>query len=247
LRGRSPWVARAAAAALTVLTAVAVAGCNGASSAVPTPVTTATTAPPAPVTTLATLHGSVPKYPAPNMPSDGTVPGQWYGYTSILPVVATRPGWLEVRLAQRPNQSTAWITTNGVTLSSDRYRMVLTLSTSHLQVYDGNQEIGDFPAGIGTTTDPTPTGDYFIAFKAPSLGPGYGNFEFATSDHSDAIQSWEGTGDAVTAIHGPIDAYADQEIGTTGARISHGCIRLHYSALNQLANVPIGTPFTVVA
>ena len=36
------------------------------------------------------------------MPGSGTtvkVPGQWLGATSVLPVIAQRPGWVEVRLA----------------------------------------------------------------------------------------------------------------------------------------------------
>ena len=34
--------------------------------------------------------------------------------------------------------------------------------------------------------------------------------------------------------------------GTSGARISHGCIRLHDQALERLAEVPPGTPIDVV-
>jgi hypothetical protein len=32
------------------------------------------------------------------------------------------------------------------------------------------------PAGIGTGTDPTPPGQFFVAFYEQSLGPGYGPF-----------------------------------------------------------------------
>lgn len=238
-----------AAVGMAVASVLLVAGCNASATAAMAPVTTTTVSSgPPPFTTLATLSGSVPKYASPSAPtSDGTVPGTWYGFTSVLPVIATQPGWLEVRLAQRPNQSTAWIRADGVSLSSDPYRMVLNLSTRHLQVFDSNQLVGDFPAGIGTTTNPTPTGSYFVAFRAPSQGPGYGPFELATSDHSDTIQYFDGGNDAITAIHGPIDSYGDAQIGTTGARISYGCIRLHDADLNKLAALPTGTLFTVIA
>ncbi len=63
----------------------------------------------------------------------------------------------------------------------------------------------------------------------PEPNPGYGPFIIVTSDHSQAISDWEGSGDAVIGIHGPLGE--DSEIGTTGARISHGCIRLHDQAL----------------
>jgi lipoprotein-anchoring transpeptidase ErfK/SrfK len=67
-----------------------------------------------------------------------------------------------------------------------------------------------------------------------------------TSDHSDTITDWENSGDAIIAIHGPIDAYDDSLIGNTGAAISHGCIRLHDADLAQLAMVPAGTPIDIV-
>ena len=54
---------------------------------------------------------------------------------------------------------------------------------------------------------------------------------------------WEGTEDAIIGIHGPLGE--DSQIGTTGARISHGCIRLHVKALQQLAKVPAGTPVDI--
>ena len=60
--------------------------------------------------------GSIPGYPAPGQPSDMTVPGTWWGYPSVLPVIASTPGWLEVRLAQRPNGSTTWVQQSQVVL-----------------------------------------------------------------------------------------------------------------------------------
>ena len=88
----------------------------------PTTTTTTTIVPPGstPVSTVvATTNGAIPGYPAPGQPSNMTVPGSWYGYPSSLPVIATQPGgWLEVRLAQRPNMSTTWVQQSNVTLSS---------------------------------------------------------------------------------------------------------------------------------
>ena len=108
------------------------------------------------------------------------------------------------------------------------------------------QEIFDFPAGIGAPSDPTVPGDYFIAMTAPPPGPGYGPFVLATSAHSDSVRSWEGMGDAIIGIHGPVTAYDDRLIGTSGAAISHGCIRLHNSDLAKLSVIPVGTPLQIV-
>jgi lipoprotein-anchoring transpeptidase ErfK/SrfK len=72
-----------------------------------------------------------------------------------------------------------------------------------------------------------------------------GPFIIVTSAHSRSISDWEGSGDAVIGIHGPLGE--DREIGTTGARISHGCIRLHDQALELLDTVPPGTPIDIVS
>jgi lipoprotein-anchoring transpeptidase ErfK/SrfK len=196
---------------------------------------------------VATTNGAIPGYATAGATTPSTtVPGSWYGYPSILPVLATTKGWLEVRLAQRPNGSTTWVQQSDVTLSSTPYAIVVDLATMHLLVYDSGVQIFDFPAGIGAPDDPTPTGQYFMPMLYPSPGPGYGPFVLVTSDHSDSITDWENSGDAIIGIHGPITAADDALIGTTGAAISHGCIRLHDADLAQLAVVPAGSPIDIV-
>ena len=96
-------------------------------------------------------------------------------------------------------------------------------------------------------TDPTPLGQFYVMDVAAPEGPGYGPFMLDTNAHSEAILNWEGTGDAFTAVHGPITAGADAAIGTTGAAISHGCIRLHDADLAQLATVPPGAPVVITS
>ena len=195
----------------------------------------------------ATLHGDVPGSPAPNAPQNVVIPGTWYGYLSILPVIDWRPGWVEVRLAQRPNGSTSWVPENDVTLGITPFRMVVDLATEHLTVFEDGSQIFDFPVGIGTPDDPTVTGNYFMTMQVPPPDPGYGPFVLVTSAHSDAITDWDSSGDAIIAIHGPITSYDDSLIGLTGAAISHGCIRLHDADLQQLAIIPAGTPIDIVA
>ena len=203
---------------------------------------------PAASTLVATTNGPIPGYAAPGAPTPSmTVPGTWYGYPSVLPVITTEPGWLSVRLAQRPNGSTIWVRQSDVTLSSTPYYIVVNLTSMHLSVFENGTQILDFPAGVGAPDDPTPTGHYFMPMQYPSPGPGYGPFVLVTSDHSDAITDWENSGDAIIGIHGPIDSYDDSLIGTTGAAISHGCIRLHDADLAQLSVIPAGTPIDVIS
>jgi lipoprotein-anchoring transpeptidase ErfK/SrfK len=195
---------------------------------------------------LATVRRTQARYASPGRLAAGTVPASWYQRPSVLPVIAATPGWVEVRLAQRPNESTAWLPANDVTLSTTPYEIVVNLATTRLSLFDDGRLVFSAPAGVGTTDDPTPAGQYFVAFDEPppQPNPGYGPFIIVTSAHSQAISDWEGSGDAVIGIHGPLGE--DSEIGTSGAKISHGCIRLHDHALEELAKVPAGTPIDVV-
>jgi hypothetical protein len=101
-------------------------------------------------------------------------------------------------------------------------------------------------AGVGAPDDPTPVGHFYVAFDqpAPAGETGYGPFIVVTSAHSEAISDWAGSGDAVVGIRGPLGE--DGRIGTAGARISHGCIRLHDRSLRRLKGVPPGTPIDVL-
>jgi hypothetical protein len=227
-------------------------GASARAVAAPPPPTTTTTTKPRPpkkivtgITTVATIRQSgAPGSDAPGGPPTRLVPGDWYKAASVLPVIARRRGWVEVRMAQRPNETTTWVRASDVTLAQDPYRIVINLTTMHLQLQKNGKQVADSPAGIGTTDDPTPTGHYFVAFVAAPPSPGYGAFILATSAHSNVITDFDNSGDAITAIHGPLGA--DAAIGTTGAKVSHGCIRLHAADLLQLQGVPMGTPVDIV-
>jgi lipoprotein-anchoring transpeptidase ErfK/SrfK len=206
----------------------------------PTPSPRAFTVPAS--TLLATLRTDVPRYDSPGGRGRGTVRARWYGRPAVLPVLGTAPGWVRVRLPQRPDGSTAWLPASDVLLSSTPYAIVIDLAATRLSLYDRGRRVFSAPAGVGTRDDPTPSGAYFVAFaeEPPEPNPGYGPFILVTSAHSRKITDWEGSGDAVIGIHGPLGE--DSEIGTAGARISHGCIRLHDAALRRLSRVPAGTP-----
>ena len=208
--------------------------------------TTTSTAPAVPATTvLATLSGPTQAYASPGGAPSVLLPAQWLDSPSVLPVVATAGDWLDVRIAQRPNGQTGWIERSQATLSATPYAIVIDLSTEHLELFRDGEQVLDAPAGIGTATDPTPTGQFFLALFAEAPSPDYGPFVMVTSAHSDTITDWDESGDAIIAIHGPLGA--DAAIGTTGAAISHGCVRLHDSDLMVLRAVPDGSPIDIVS
>jgi lipoprotein-anchoring transpeptidase ErfK/SrfK len=212
----------------------------------PSPVTL----PPALVTTrpvglVAALSATTPSFDSPGGLAGKPIAATWHGSALFLPVVAIRSGDLEVRLPTRPNGSTTWIGEAGIHLSHTPYRIVIDLATHHLLLYRDGVVVLDAPAGVGTVTDPTPIGHFFVASFATAPSSAWGPFVIVTSAHSNAITDWEESGDAVVAIHGPLGE--DAAIGTLGAQISHGCVRLHVSALAQLRVVPDGSPIDVIA
>ena len=100
-------------------------------------------------TTLATIRFTAQRYASPGGRENGQVPATWWGVPSVLPVVTVRPGWVKVRLAQRPNGSTAWLPASDVRLSSTDYRIVINLKNMRLTLFERDKKLMSAPAGIG--------------------------------------------------------------------------------------------------
>ena len=107
------------------------------------------------------------------------------------------------------------------------------------------QEMKDYPLELPTVTfDKTHvikdrSGELQLAFNGKAHTAG----DIQVFSPSKKVVA---SGDAIIGIHGPIDSTADAEIGTSGAAISHGCIRLHDADLAQLSIIPAGTPLAIV-
>ena len=214
------------------------------------PTTTTTTKPKPkppvqPYTRLATPPGDVATYDKPNGTQVG-VAGHWYGYQQTMPIVGSQNGWLKVRLPERPNGKTAWIRAANVKITRTPYRIVIRRGSTNLTLYKDGYPQFTVPVGLGVAKTPTPLGSFYIGVIEHDEGPAYGPFQLNTTGHSEAIQSWEGSGDAVTSIHGPISAKSDKQIGSTGTYISNGCVRMHRDDLHRLWMVPLGTPVDIV-
>ena len=213
-----------------------------------------TTAPPpkpgprphVPVTTwLASPVGEVATYDAPGGQRIGQM-GYWYGWSQTTPILQSYGEWLKVRLPERPNGSTAWIKRSGVKITQSVYRIVIRVGQTKLTVYKAGFPQQTFPVGLGKASTPTPTGNYYLGVIEPQANTSNGRYALATTAHSEAIQSWQGSGDAVTAIHGPVSAKSARQIGSTGTYISNGCVRMHLGDLQQLYGIPLGTPVDIV-
>jgi lipoprotein-anchoring transpeptidase ErfK/SrfK len=192
---------------------------------------------------IAHLPGDVPAYSGPGGDPAGTVAGSWWGYPSELPVLEQENGYLLVRLQQRPNESTAWISAEGIEITETPYRIVVDLTEHRVRLLNLGEVLLDVPAIIGRPETPTPAGHYFVTMLQPGPSAGYGDRVLVLSAHSETIDDWQGSGDAVVAIHGPLGN--EGSVDLAGAT-SNGCVRVHMVNLNTLAaTVPPGTPVDI--
>ena len=196
-----------------------------------------------PVTWNATPNGMIPKFDAPGGTQIGEV-GVWYGYPMTMPILERQGEWLKVMTPERPNMSTGWIQASQAEIGQSAWRIVIRLAETKVIVYKDGYRLWEMPAGLGKASTPTPPGSYFVAVREIPGPHGYGPVVLDLSAHSEAIQSWQGAGDAIIALHGPFGA--DAKIGTTGTYISNGCVRLHEADQVKLAEVPLGTPVDIV-
>jgi hypothetical protein len=212
------------------------------------PPTTTTTVPPTvvpPSTDLATPNGTIATYAEPNGPPVGEV-GLWYGYAMTMPIVEEAPdgSWLRIMLPERPNGSTAWVKGAEVTRSTSPWRMVLKLSETRVRVYKDGYEVWSAPVGIGRDRTRTPTGSYFVAVIEKPGPPGYGPIVLNLNAHSEDIQSWDGSGDAITAFHGPFGA--ESLIRSGGGKVSNGCIRMVPEDQIKMDGIALGSPVDIL-
>ena len=102
--------------------------------------------------------------------------------------------------------------------------------------------MASFPAAVGRSVLPTPTGRYYIVelLKQPNPNGVYGPYAFGTSAFSKVLYHFGG-GPGQIGIHGT------DEHGSIGHSVSHGCIRLRNRDIVRLAHLlPLGTPITIL-
>lgn len=165
---------------------------------------------------------------------------QW-GITQVFLVRRAIPGWLEVYLPTRPNESTGWIRSSSVELALDPYRVVVDLAAHELTTYRAGRAVMHTTVGVGKPATPTPHGLFYVAESLkmePSTGP-YGTYAFGLSAHSTLLKTF-GTGDAQIALHGT------NEPASIGKNWSNGCVHMSDTVADWLARtLPLGTPVQI--
>jgi hypothetical protein len=199
----------------------------------------------APSTLVATLLGPAQGYSSPEAPAPTiTIPGTWSGATSILPVVATRPDWIEVRIVAKPPAiATAWIPQPEASLARTPFHIIVDLSQTRVLLFNRGSLVMCAPAAVGATGTPTPIGHFFLAFLAQAPDPSYGSFVIVTSALAQTTTDWQQNGQPVITIAGPLNAAA--AIDDAGASVTSGAVRLLTNDLEKLRVVPAGSPIDV--
>jgi hypothetical protein len=163
------------------------------------------------------------------------------GTDEVVGVLASRGAWLRVQLPLRPAGRTGWIprASVGELRVTDLWLRVNRRQLRATLVRNG-QTLWTAPIGIGTKTNPTPAGRFYVRDRIVPLHAGgrYGPVAFGTSARSATLTDWPGGG--FVGVHGT------NQPGLIPGRISHGCVRLRNAdvvALDQLLEV--GTPVTI--
>jgi len=167
-----------------------------------------------------------------------------YGLPRTMLVTGVKPGWYEVLVPQRPNDSSAWVQQADVTQSQTSYKITVDLTAHHLWFTNAGKPVLDTPVVIGNATTPTPTGLFYVTDPVnlqSNPNTAYGVYALGLSAYSNVLTSFDG-GPGQVAVHGTDDA------AQVGQSISNGCVRIPNPDILQIAGVvPLGTPVVINA
>jgi L,D-transpeptidase catalytic domain len=164
------------------------------------------------------------------------------GAPLVFLVASRGQGWEHVYLPIRPDGAKGWVRDRDVSLAWNPYSLVVRLGRHELVLRKNGRIAVRFPAGVGRSVLPTPTGRYYIVdlLKQPNPNGVYGPYAFGTSAFSRVLYHFGG-GPGQIGIHGT------DERASIGQSVSHGCIRLRNRDIVRLAHVlPLGTPITIL-
>ena len=148
--------------------------------------------------------------------------------------------WVHARLPVLPNDATGWVPREALGgYVAVRTHLYVDLNQLTVRLERNGRTVLEAPIGVGTSSAPTPTGEFYIRNKLTSYtNPMYGPVAFGTSARSPTLTDWPAGG--FIGIHG-----TDQPELLPGF-VSHGCIRLSNADILQLARLmPVGTPVTI--
>lgn len=171
------------------------------------------------------------------LPYDGTT----------VPVVERQSNWVKVLFVGRqavpskgdPSQVSGWMRAQDVAITPATTTVEVSLADRTIDIVrDGKAERIATDFGSGTEHTPTPTGRTFIMTTDVVEEFWYtrGHPIVYLAVQSPTMDGFGGADVAITAFH-----YHDARSGA----ISNGCIRVDPSAIEKLAELPLGTPVII--
>jgi hypothetical protein len=151
-----------------------------------------------------------------------------------LPVLAEQPGWVQVLLPSKPAGSTGWIRADDVQRAMTPYVIEVHLGSKTLELVRDGDVLDQWEVGVGKADTPTPTGRTFVLGAIADENQQYSPVILPLGTHSPTLDTYGG-GPGTVAIH----TWPTADV--FGEAVSDGCIRVPQDALDQLAEVPLGT------
>lgn len=172
-----------------------------------------------------------------------TIPAETIlGTPTVMPVLeGPANGWVKLLLPGRPNEANGWARAEQFRFQQVDQRIEVDLTTMNLTFFERGTPQITTPVAIGSPTNPTPPGDFFITdivvLTDPS-GP-WGPYALGLSARSDTITEFNG-GDGIIGIHGT------NRPDRIGEPVSLGCIRIPNEVIVQIAErVQLGVPVSI--
>jgi lipoprotein-anchoring transpeptidase ErfK/SrfK len=150
-------------------------------------------------------------------------------------------GWLHVALPVRPNGSTGWVRASDVMLFVLDTAVDVDLGARTLVVRSPEGVLLETTVAIGSPSNPTPTGSFFVTDSVILVDPAgpWGPHAFGLSAHSDTVTEFNG-GDGIIGIHGT------NQPSSIGHARSLGCIRVPNDVALELAGlISAGVPVEI--
>jgi hypothetical protein len=149
--------------------------------------------------------------------------------------------WVRVRLPYLPNGKTGWVPRATLGPYNEIWtHLVIDRRLFTATLYKKGRAIFRTRVGVGKPYWPTPAGEFYVRERITGFtDPIYGPLAFGTNARSAVLTDWPGGG--FIGIHG-----TDQPEILPG-RVSHGCVRMHNSAVLRLSRLmSVGTPVTIL-
>ena len=150
--------------------------------------------------------------------------GRWTGGPVGLLVLKARPGWVQVRLPNRPNRAAAWVSAGRVVLRPTRWRVEIDVARRQVTALRDGRPVRRFGAVVGAPGTPTPRGRFAIyeIDRQPDPFGFLGPVALHLTAHSAVLDNYGG-GPGRVALHGRGGASLLDPLGSAA---SHGCIRV---------------------